>query len=501
VSQGTQREKNWTTRPPDKRYCHAHFLPSTMSTAIPQPYEPFSISTDPFGDVVTDVSSAVASSSLPLLSSSSTPGRLNTISPMTQDATTQQYHPPQPTPMTALAGSSSSSSNGVFQGAIQPPAYSLDGVGVDLYHGGPHQLQHHPPPLVPAPPVMLPSQHDILHTTLHDRVNHSAAAQPTRMDGRDIPRQVPPPPSTLPFTATATPTTDEQPPGSQAPTSPRPKRRGRKPKNYNLSSSSSSTPGDGTTTTGDTDLDGDGLPKDAQRRRILERNRIAATKCRVRKRDEAEALAVRKKDMYDQNRQLATCFDSLAAEVYRLKTQLLRHTDCDCVLIQRYIANEARRSVDGMVTPVSGTSPSQHCGARGGYMPPVPVLTPVGGSSGGSPYHYGRLGSSTGSSSVDSASIRGPDDDGNSIPGHGPILWTNPFPPAATASASNPQIAPIPMSHPHLEPSPPDPMAQVNVLPMTLADVAGYSENLCVGVGPQAQRVSDVGWDYQWSFQ
>lgn len=134
-------------------------------------------------------------------------------------------------------------------------------------------------------------------------------------------------------------------------------------------------------------------------------------------------------------------------------------------------------------------------------MPPVPVLTPVGGSSAGSPYHhhYGRLGSSTGSSSVDSASIRGPEDDGSGgIPGHGPILWTNPFPPPAT---SNPQIAPIPMSHPHLEPSPPDPMAPVNVLPITPVDVAGYGENLCIGVGPQAQRVSDVGWDYQWNFQ
>lgn len=356
---------------------------------------------------------------------------------------------------------------------------------------------------------MLPSQHDILHATLHDGVNHNAAAaaQSNRMDGRDIPRQVPPPPpsSTLPFTTTTTtaaPADDQQPPGSQAPTSPRPKRRGRKPKNYNLSSSSSSTPGDGTTTTaatttGEADLDGDGLPKDAQRRRVLERNRIAATKCRVRKRDEAEALAVREKDMYDQNRQLATCFDSLAAEVYHLKTQLLRHTDCDCVLIQRYIANEARRSVDGMA------SPSQQCGGgggggRGGHMPPVPVLTPVGGGGGGSPYHYGRLGSSTGSSSVDSASIRGPDDD---IPGHGPILWTNPFPPAVAASTSNPQIPPMPMSHPHLEPSPSDPMAPANVMPMTPVDVAAYAENLCIGVGPQAQRVGDVGWDYHWNFQ
>lgn len=97
------------------------------------------------------------------------------------------------------------------------------------------------------------------------------------------------------------------------------------------------------------DLDQDGLPKDPRRRRVIERNRIAATKCRLRKRDEASALASREQAMEDKNRYLSTCFDSLTAEIYHLKTQLLRHTDCNCMLIQKYIANEAQRSVDNMV--------------------------------------------------------------------------------------------------------------------------------------------------------
>ncbi|KAI9899424.1 hypothetical protein N3K66_005885 [Trichothecium roseum] len=77
------------------------------------------------------------------------------------------------------------------------------------------------------------------------------------------------------------------------------------------------------------DLDQDGLPKDPRRRRVIERNRIAATKCRLRKRDEASALASREQAMEDKNRYLSTCFDSLTAEIYHLKTQLLRHTDCN----------------------------------------------------------------------------------------------------------------------------------------------------------------------------
>ncbi|KAH6869559.1 hypothetical protein B0T10DRAFT_593534 [Thelonectria olida] len=94
------------------------------------------------------------------------------------------------------------------------------------------------------------------------------------------------------------------------------------------------------------DSDGEAQPGDPRRRRILERNKIAAMKCRLRKRDEASALASREQAMKDQNRDLSSIFNQLAAEIYHLKTQLLHHTDCDCVLIQKYIAHEARKSVD-----------------------------------------------------------------------------------------------------------------------------------------------------------
>ncbi|KAH8168469.1 bZIP transcription factor domain-containing protein [Sarocladium implicatum] len=85
-----------------------------------------------------------------------------------------------------------------------------------------------------------------------------------------------------------------------------------------------------------------------QRMRVMERNRIAATKCRTRKRSEASTLASCEQQMEEQHRQLSSCFESLRHELYVLKTQLLQHTDCNCVLIQRYIANEAKKSVDRM---------------------------------------------------------------------------------------------------------------------------------------------------------
>ncbi|KAK2684883.1 hypothetical protein QWA68_016606 [Fusarium oxysporum] len=126
----------------------------------------------------------------------------------------------------------------------------------------------------------------------------------------------------------------------QAAKSPKPKKRGRKPKKQ---------PKEQKVAGQQEELDDDDLPKDPRRRRVLEHNRIAANKCRLRKRDEALALASREETMEDQNRYLMTCLDSLTVEVYHLKTQLLRHTECNCVLIQNYIANEAQKCVDRLV--------------------------------------------------------------------------------------------------------------------------------------------------------
>ncbi|KAH6880125.1 hypothetical protein B0T10DRAFT_148708 [Thelonectria olida] len=154
-------------------------------------------------------------------------------------------------------------------------------------------------------------------------------------------------------------------------------KRGRKPKTQRRASLQSSR---------SQDSDGEGQFKDPRRRRILERNRIAATKCRMRKRDEASALAQREQAMEDHNRHLSKIFDDLTAEIYHLKTQLLRHTDCNCVLIQKYIAHEARKSVSGLPPCPSPFQPST--------MPWV---------------DYQRSSSGSGTSATDSHGIRTPE--------------------------------------------------------------------------------------------
>ncbi|KAI5465209.1 hypothetical protein BGZ63DRAFT_402095 [Mariannaea sp. PMI_226] len=91
--------------------------------------------------------------------------------------------------------------------------------------------------------------------------------------------------------------------------------------------------------------------RDSRRQLILERNKLAAIKCRKRKQDEESALATCEQEMEQCNGELKKEFDELTVEIYFLKTQLLRHTDCSCTLIHKYMAHEARKSVVTLPPP------------------------------------------------------------------------------------------------------------------------------------------------------
>ncbi|KAH7242955.1 hypothetical protein FSOLCH5_006589 [Fusarium solani] len=84
---------------------------------------------------------------------------------------------------------------------------------------------------------------------------------------------------------------------------------------------------------------------DGHSKRVQERNRVASNKFRVKKREDARRLKADEEDMERTNRDLSSCVADLTLEVYQLKIRLLQHTDCDCSLIQSYIANEANRYI------------------------------------------------------------------------------------------------------------------------------------------------------------
>ncbi|KAJ4246261.1 hypothetical protein NW762_013611 [Fusarium torreyae] len=84
---------------------------------------------------------------------------------------------------------------------------------------------------------------------------------------------------------------------------------------------------------------------DQYSKKVQERNRVASNKFRVKKREDAKKLRANEEDMERVNRDLSSCVSDLTLQVYELKMRLLQHTDCECVLIQDYIANEAHRYI------------------------------------------------------------------------------------------------------------------------------------------------------------
>ncbi|KAF4467027.1 Transcription factor atf21 [Fusarium albosuccineum] len=83
-------------------------------------------------------------------------------------------------------------------------------------------------------------------------------------------------------------------------------------------------------------------------KKVQERNRIASNKFRVKKREDAKKLKSDEEDMERINHDLSSCVADLTHEVYQLRMKLLQHTDCECSLIQSYIANEAHRYIRDM---------------------------------------------------------------------------------------------------------------------------------------------------------
>ncbi|SCO77443.1 uncharacterized protein FRV6_01655 [Fusarium oxysporum] len=242
------------------------------------------------------------------------------------------------------------------------------------------------------------------------------------------------------------------------PSSPKQKKRGRKPKGGAKESGKFHQ---------EIELDEDDLPKDPRRRRILERNRIAATKCRLRKRDEASALASQEQAMEDQNRYLSSCFDSLTAEIYHLKTQLLQHTDCNCVLIQKYIANEAKKTVDGLLSCSSAFQPDND---------------PM------SPYRRGSCHSGT--SPTESLGVPTPEFEGVSP------AWSQPFQTGhASSSEVGEEIFEMPMN-PYNKGS-----IQLHSQPLTSMTPLHHPESeVYVGMGPPPQHVDVISWNPSWGF-
>ncbi|KAJ3014914.1 hypothetical protein HKX48_004889 [Thoreauomyces humboldtii] len=78
--------------------------------------------------------------------------------------------------------------------------------------------------------------------------------------------------------------------------------------------------------------------QDDKRKRFLERNRLAASKCRTKKKQWLQDLESRSSEIGQSNRQLQQVVAQLKEEALLLKGQLLLHRNCQCNVIHQYNA-------------------------------------------------------------------------------------------------------------------------------------------------------------------
>lgn len=92
------------------------------------------------------------------------------------------------------------------------------------------------------------------------------------------------------------------------------------------------------------DLD-EASAQEAKRRRFLERNRVAASKCRQKKKEWMQNLEETARTAQHNSKFLQATVGQLKGEVLMLKQELLKHHDCECAKIRTYLMQEAEKVV------------------------------------------------------------------------------------------------------------------------------------------------------------
>lgn len=117
--------------------------------------------------------------------------------------------------------------------------------------------------------------------------------------------------------------------------------------------------------------------EDGKRSKFLERNRVAASKCRQRKKQWMSGLQDTKNELEARHHQLQLEHSSLVNEVSSMKNQLMSHANCNDPNINLWIDNEARRFVQSEAGRVSISQVMQGHVAPG--MPQVAMRQPFDG--------------------------------------------------------------------------------------------------------------------------
>ncbi|ORX95262.1 hypothetical protein K493DRAFT_301562 [Basidiobolus meristosporus CBS 931.73] len=94
--------------------------------------------------------------------------------------------------------------------------------------------------------------------------------------------------------------------------------------------------------------------EDEKRKKFLERNRMAASKCRQKKKMWMKELEIRSEEVTNRNKSLHMLVGQLKEEVMQLKGQLLAHRNCNCNVIQQYVQTSGHFALN----PTGARNPS-----------------------------------------------------------------------------------------------------------------------------------------------
>ncbi|KAJ4135147.1 hypothetical protein NW768_004765 [Fusarium equiseti] len=88
-----------------------------------------------------------------------------------------------------------------------------------------------------------------------------------------------------------------------------------------------------------------GLDDSAKRNKFLKRNRIAASKCRQKKKEWVSSLEDTRYGLEHENNVLHKQYNGLVDELSTIKNQLMQHASCNDANINQWLDNEARKFV------------------------------------------------------------------------------------------------------------------------------------------------------------
>lgn len=120
--------------------------------------------------------------------------------------------------------------------------------------------------------------------------------------------------------------------------------KGKRKRNYTKNDSTSQTPPKRSrkyASRGSNNTNEPTKPEDVKRSKFLERNRVAASKCRQKKKEWTQNLENRARELQKNNNQLRMVVDSCRQEILFLKGELLKHSQCECESIQTFIKSGA----------------------------------------------------------------------------------------------------------------------------------------------------------------